>query len=183
MEHPRNLSKDVQGSESFSHPAGEPAEQENLPPNSDALTLYLDKARPNAKGRGLRKEGTGRVPQKKRTFGLDLRQLSRQQEGSDSEAEWEAGDEVLAKKKAERSARRKQEKEKPQRRQSAGGPRVSRGGAEDMELDSDDDGMDLGRDAEMPGIATQGQGEGEGGLAQRETVTGECDFHLVDRTD
>ncbi|GAQ91353.1 hypothetical protein KFL_007710030 [Klebsormidium nitens] len=151
--------------------AGEPPEQENVPPNSDALTLYLSKPRPHAKLRGLRKEGSGRVPQMKRTFGLDLRQLSRQQEGSDSEAEWEAGNEALARKKAERSAQRKRDAENRRRRQSAGGPRVSRGeGAEDMELDSDDDSMDLDRNAEMAGDPKQRQGEEEGGLARRAAV-------------
>ncbi|GAQ81954.1 hypothetical protein KFL_000960050 [Klebsormidium nitens] len=137
--------------------AGEPAEQENTPPRMDALALYLSKPRP--KGRGLRREGSRRVA-RKRTFGLDLKQLAQQRDDSDSEIEWEARNQELARQRAERSAQRQLERASRQRRQSLAGKRQSMG-PQAMELDSDDDVMedlDFGGGGEMGDLGEDEEG-------------------------
>lgn len=136
---------------------GEPAEQENVPPGMDAMALFLSKPRPKA--RGLRRQGSSKIA-RKRTFGLDLKQLAQQPDGSDSENEWEARSQELARQRAERSAERQQERASQQRRQSLAGKRQSMG-PQDMDLESDDDVMedfDFGRGGEIGDLGEDQEG-------------------------
>lgn len=129
-----------------------------MPPHSESM-VYPSK--PRNVDRGRKRQGTGRVV-RRRAFGLDLKQLSLHQDGDNSEAEWEARDQELARQRAERSAQRRQEKESRQQRQSVGGRRQSIGPqGEDMELDLDDDDDDNMEDFDLGGGADVGWGHEE----------------------
>jgi hypothetical protein len=86
-------------------PAPRPPADENAPPGATCLELLAPVSKQRKTEREERKrKGTGRVTSR-RSFGLDLKQLPRKWDGTESESEWIEREAKLA---AARSAQRKQ---------------------------------------------------------------------------
>lgn len=86
-------------------PAPRPPADENAPPGATCLELLDPVSKQRKTEREERKrKGTGRVTSR-RSFGLDLKQLPRKWDGTESESEWIEREAKLA---AARSAQRKQ---------------------------------------------------------------------------